>query len=82
MHAGDMGLTLSQITGRGHRRDLVGLATQTLQDRVHGIVLAHPAQVDGAFNLGHTMLGQALQHTDVLPGPARGTVLGFEVLPQ
>jgi hypothetical protein len=82
MHLGNMGLTLSQIAGRHGRRDLVGLAAQTLHDRVHDIVIADPAQVNGPFNLGHTMLGQALQHADVLPCPARRTVLCFEVLPQ
>jgi hypothetical protein len=82
MHPGDMGLTLSQIVARHGRRDLVGIAAQTLHDRVHDIMLADSAQVDGAFNLGHAMLGQALQHADVLPCPARGTVLCFEVLPQ
>lgn len=82
MHPGDMGLTLGQIAVRHARRDLVGIAAQTLHDRVHGIMLADPAQVDGPFNLGHAILGQALQHADVLPRPARGTVLCFEVLPQ
>jgi hypothetical protein len=82
MHSGDMGLTLGQIAGRHGRRDLVGIAAQTLHDRVHSIMLADAAQVDGAFNLGHRIMGQALQHADVLPCPARGTVLCFEVLPQ
>jgi hypothetical protein len=79
MHPGDMGLTLIQIAGLS-RRGLVGIASQTLHDRVHGIMLADPAQVDGPFDLGHRILGQALQHADVLPRPARGTVLCFEVL--
>jgi hypothetical protein len=82
MHQGDMGLTLSQIAGLSSRRGLVGVAAQTLHDRVHGIMFADPTQVDGPFDLGHRILGQALQHADVLPCPARGTVLCFEVLPQ
>jgi hypothetical protein len=45
-------------------------------------MFADPAQVDGAFDLGHGVLGQALQHADVLPRPARGAVLCFQVLPQ
>ena len=77
-----MGLTLRQIACRRGRRGLVGIAAQTLHDRVHGIMLADPTQVDGAFDLGHRMLGQALQHADVLPRPTRGAVLCFEVLPQ
>ena len=45
-------------------------------------MFADPAQVDGAFDLAHAMLGQALQHADVLPRSAGGAVLRFEVLPQ
>jgi hypothetical protein len=45
-------------------------------------MFADPAQVDGAVDLGHGVLGQALQHADVLPRPTRGAVLCFEVLPQ
>jgi hypothetical protein len=45
-------------------------------------MVADPAQVDGAFDLGYGVLGQALQHADVLPCSAGGAVLCFEALPQ